>query len=102
MLTVFELLDVFTDTGTSDTRVTLNVHVVSQSEYDVLDLDGQFSSRREDEGLRLPDRGVDGLKDRDTEGGGLTRTGLGLSDDISTRNDGLDSSLLDSGRLLEV
>jgi hypothetical protein len=35
--------------------MTLHVHVVSQSENDVLDLDGQLSSRREDERLRLPD-----------------------------------------------
>ena len=102
VLAVFELLDVFADTGTTDTSVTLNVHVISQREDDVLDLNGQFSSRREDEGLRLPDRGVDGLKHRDTEGGGFTGTGLSLSDNISSRDDGLDSSLLDGGRLLEV
>lgn len=55
MLAVLEFLDVFPDTGPSDTRMTLHVHVVSQSENDVLDLDGQLSSRREDERLRLPD-----------------------------------------------
>jgi hypothetical protein len=102
MLAVLEFLDVFPDTGPSDTRMTLHVHVVSQGENDVLDLDGQLSSRREDERLRLPDWGIDGLKDGDAEGGGFTGTGLGLSDDISTGDDRLDGPLLDGRRLLEV
>ena len=102
MLAVLEFLDVFTDTGSSDTSVALNVHVVSQSQNDILDLDSQFSGRRENKSLSLPHRGINRLQYRDTEGGGFTGSGLSLSDDVSTGYDGLDGTLLNSGGLFEV
>lgn len=102
VLSVFELLDVFSDTGSTDTGVALDVHVVSQGEDYVLDLNSQFSSGREDESLTFSDGRVDRLEDRDTERRGLTGTRLSLGNDIPTGNDGQDGSLLDSGRLFEV
>jgi hypothetical protein len=42
------------------------------------------------------------LKDRDGKGSSLTSTRLGLSDTVSTGDDGHDSSLLDSRRSLET
>jgi hypothetical protein len=102
VLSVLELLDVLADTGAADTGVALDVHVVSQGKDDVLDLDGQFSCGRENEGLAFSDGGIDRLEDRDTERRGLTGTGLSLGDDVSAGDDGQDGSLLDSGGLLEV
>ena len=102
MLTILEFLDVFTNASSSNTGVALNVHVVPQSQNNILDLDSQFSGGRENESLSLPDGGIDGLQNRDTKGGGFTGTGLSLSDDVSTRDDGLDGTLLDSGGLFEV
>lgn len=102
VLPIFELLDILSDTGTTDTGVALNVHIISQRENDVLNLNGQFTSGREDQGLTFSDRRIDRLENRDTEGGGLTGTGLRLSDDIPTGNDRQNSSLLDSRGLFEV
>lgn len=102
MLPIFELLDVLSDTGTTDTSVALHVHVITQSENYVLDLNGQFTRRRENESLAFSDRGIDRLKDRDTKSGGFTGTGLRLRNDIPAGNDGQDGSLLDSRGLFEV
>lgn len=82
--------------------MTLHVHIISQSQNDILDLNSQFPRGGKDQGLGLTDGGVDGLEDGDGEGGGFTGTGLGLSDDVSAGGDGLDGSLLDGGGFLEV
>ncbi len=54
-----------TDAGTTDTRVTLNAHEVTDRDHDFLDLLRQFTSRGENEGLALLDVGIDLLQDRD-------------------------------------
>ena len=101
VLTVVELLDVLSDRRSSDARVALDVHVVTQREDDALDLGGELSGRREHERLGVADGGVDRLEDRDRERRRLTRSRLSLRDHISTLGDGQDRSLLDGGRLLE-
>lgn len=82
--------------------MTLHIHIIPQSQHDILDLDGQLSRGREDERLGLADGGVDGLEDGDGEGGGFTGTGLGLGDDVAAGGDGFNGSLLDGGGFLKV
>lgn len=48
-------------------------------------LEGQFTSRDEEEGLDLVDFRVDAFEGRDDEGGGFTRSVLGSGEDVSTR-----------------
>lgn len=115
VLTCVEFSDVFSDRGSSDAGVTLNVHVVcrgvgvsvrrskcvqgmltSESENDGLNLSCEFSRGREDECLSFPERSVDGLEDGDGEGRGFTGSGLSLRDHVSSLGDGQNRSLLDS------
>jgi hypothetical protein len=74
VLAVIEFADVFTDIGTADTCVALNlllilntqakyVEILSQSKNNRLDLCCQLPSRRENKCLGFPLRGADGLKD---------------------------------------
>lgn len=79
-----------------------DVHVVTESEDNGLDLHSQFSGWGEDQGLGLPQVGIDGLKHWDRKRRGFTGTGLGLCNDISATDDGDDRTLLDGGRFLEV
>jgi hypothetical protein len=62
--------------------VALNVHEVSDSNNDLLDLLSQLTGGGEDEGLALLDIGVELLEDGDRESGSLSGTRLGLSNDI--------------------
>ena len=101
VLPVIKLPDVLSEIGSSDAGVTLDVHVVSKSQHDLLDLDGQLPGGRQTENLGLPHSGVNTLEDGAGEGRGLSCSGLSLSDDITTLHDGLDCSLLDGGGLLE-
>jgi hypothetical protein len=48
------------------------------------------------------EKGTYPLENGDGEGGGLSGTGLGLSDTVTTSNNGHDSSLLDSRGSLET
>lgn len=45
LLTRLELSNVLSDTGSTDTSVTRDVHVVAQGEHNRLNLDGQLSRR---------------------------------------------------------
>lgn len=60
----------------------LNVHEITDSNNDLLDLLGQLTGGGEDQGLALLDVGVELLEDRDRESGSLSGTRLGLSDNI--------------------
>jgi hypothetical protein len=61
VLTILQLLDVLSDTSATDTGMALDVHVISQSKDDILDLNSEFSCGGKDKCLSFPDRGVDGL-----------------------------------------
>lgn len=74
VLTVFEFLDILANARSTDTGVALDVHVVSEGQDDVLDLNGEFSCRGKDERLAFPDGGVDGLEDGDAECCGFSGT----------------------------
>lgn len=79
---VLEGLHVITDAGATNAGVALNVHEVTDSDDDLLDLLGQLTGRSENQGLALLQAGVDLLEDRDGEGGGLAGTRLGLSNNV--------------------
>ena len=95
MLPVVQLADVLAQVGPSDAGVALDVHVVTQGQDNLLDLDSQLPGGREAEHLGLPDGRVDALKDGHREGRGLSCAGLSLSYDVATLDNRLDSSLLD-------
>ena len=63
MLSILELANVLADGGATNTRVALNVHVVSQREDNRLDLSCKFSGGRQDERLSLSNSDIDGLED---------------------------------------
>jgi hypothetical protein len=62
----------------------LNVHEVTDGDNDLLDLLSKLTSRGQDEGLALLDRGVNLLKDGNGESSRLASTRLGLGNDIVT------------------
>lgn len=95
MLTVVQFPNVLAQVCSSNAGVTLHVHVVSEGQHHLLDLDRQLPGRRETEHLGLPDGGVDALQDGDGEGGSLSCSRLGLGNDVTTLDDRLDGSLLD-------
>ena len=101
MLAIVQLPDVLAQVGASYARVALDVHVVSQGQHHLLDLDSQLSGRGQTEDLGLPDRGVNALQDGAGESGCFSSSGLSLSNNISSLHYGLDGSLLDSGGLLK-
>ena len=100
--TLLQFAHVLADVGPTNTGVAFNVHVVSESYDHLLDLLSKLAGRREDESLGAFDREVELLEDGDGEGRSLASTGLGLSDDIVTLDDGDDRTLLDGGRALET
>lgn len=99
---VLEGLHVVTDAGATDAGVALDAHEVANGDDDLLDLLGQLTRGGEDEGLARLDVGVDLLQNRDGEGGGLSGTGLGLSNDIVALDDGHDGALLNGRGALET
>lgn len=83
--TLTEGSHVLTDVGTSNTGVALKlVHEVTNGNNDLLDLLGQLTGRSKDQSLAGLDIGVDLLESGNGEGGSLSGTRLGLSDDIVT------------------
>ena len=61
VLPILELTNVLANGGTTNTRVALDIHIVSQSEDDRLDLSRKLSGRGQYERLRLSNGDVDGL-----------------------------------------
>ena len=97
VLTIVELANILSNVGATNASMALDVHVVSQSHHNALNLGRKFAGRGKDEGLGLADGGVDDLKHRDREGGRFTGTGLGLGDGVATLADLNDGAGLDSG-----
>ena len=60
------------------------LHEVTDGNNDLLDLLSQLTGGGKDQSLAALDLGVDLLQSGDGEGGSLTSTGLGLSDNIVT------------------
>ena len=72
MLSVIQLPDILTQVGPPNAGVTLHVHVVSQGQNYLLDLNCQLPGGGQAQHLGLPHGGVNALQDADREGGGLT------------------------------
>ena len=102
MSTFLQLGHVLADIGTTDTSVAFDVHVVSESDNNLLNLLSELTGRCEYESLSLLDVDIELLEDRDGKGCGLASAGLSLSDDIVTLDDRDDRTLLYSGRALET
>ena len=119
MLAIIQLPDIFSQVGSSNTRVTLNIHVVTKGQDNLLDLNCQLSSWRQAQNLQnklkhfisslslmsnlsLPDCGINALENSTGEGRSFTGSRLCLGDNITTLHDGLDGSLLDGGRFLKT
>jgi len=71
-------------------------------EVHLLDLLSQLTGWGKDESLGLQKSKVELLEDTNGEGGGLSSSGLGLSDDIASLGEWKDSTLLNSGGLFET
>lgn len=78
-----ESVHVIADSGTTNAGVALDVHEVTNGNDDLLDLLGQFTGGSDNQSLASLDVGVELLQSRDGESGGLSGSGLGLSDDIA-------------------
>lgn len=101
MLAVVQFPDVLPEVGAADAGVALHVHVVSEGQHDLLDLNGQLTGRRQAQHLGFSDRRVDGLQQGDGKRRCFAGTRLGLRNDIPTLYDGLDCSLLNCRGLLK-
>lgn len=82
--TVTEGSHVLTDVGTTNTGVALDTHEVTNGNNDLLDLLGQLTGGSKDQSLASLHIGVNLLESGNGEGGSLSGTRLGLSDDIVT------------------
>jgi hypothetical protein len=93
--TFLELLHILTNISATDTSVALDVHIVTESNDDLLDLLSELTGGREDERLSALDGHVEFLEDGDGKRGGLASARLGLGNDIVTFDNGDNSTLLD-------
>ena len=82
--TLTEGSHVLTDVGTTNTGVAIDFHEVTNGNNDLLDLLGQLTGGSKDQSLAGLNIGVDLLESGNGEGGSLSGTRLGLSDDIVT------------------
>merc|ERR1719398_52495 len=102
VLASVQLPHVLSDRGAANAGVTLGAHVVTQGHHHLLDLLGQLPGGGQEEGLALPQVGVDLLQDGDGEGRGLTGSRLSLGDNIHALDARDNGSLLDSRWLLKT
>jgi len=100
--TLLQLAHILADVGSTDTGVTFDVHIVAESNDDLLNLLSKLAGRGEDESLGALEREVEFLEDGDGEGGGFASAGLSLGDDIVGLDDRDDRTLLNGGRTLKT
>jgi hypothetical protein len=79
---ILEGLHVITNAGAANAGVALNIHEVTNSNDDLLNLLGQLAGWGEDESLAGLERGIDFLEDGNGEGGGLASSGLRLRNNV--------------------
>lgn len=70
--TILKSLHVITNAGTTNACMALNIHEISDSNNDLLDLLSQLTGWGEDQSLALLDGGIELLEDGDRESGGLS------------------------------
>lgn len=97
-----EFSHILTDVGAADASQALDVHVVTKSDDNLVNLEGKLASRGEDQSLSAFDLGIEPLQDRNRECGGLACARLSLSNNIVTLDDRDDCSLLNSGWSFET
>lgn len=102
MLSVVQFSDIFTEIGSSDTGMALDIHEISQGQDYLLDLCGQLPGGGEAQYLGFANCRVQWLKDGNGECCSFTGTGLCLGNDISALYNWLNTSLLDSRGLLKT
>ena len=93
--TGLEGLNVAAHGSTTDGGMDGDFQVQTNGGDDLLDLQGQLSGGGQDQSLGGLEILINVLQSRDGEGGGLTGTRLGLSQNVLTLGDWQDSSLLD-------
>lgn len=93
--TRLDLVNVVTDGSTTNTGKAGDVHVLTKSNDDRLNLLGQLTSGGQDKSLGLLELAVDLLQDTNGKSGSLTGTRLGLGDNITVTSDGDNGALLD-------
>lgn len=91
---LLELGHILTDVGAADTNMAFDMHVITESDNDFLNLLRELTCRGEDKRLSALDGHVEPLQDRDGEGGGLASSGLRLGNHIVAFDDGHNSALL--------
>jgi hypothetical protein len=97
-----EAEDVVAKGGSSGSDHDLNAGVLAERLADLRCLEGELTSGDEEEGLDLLDFGVDTLEGRNDEGGGLSRSVLGTSEDVATGESDGDGFFLNGRGTLEL
>lgn len=82
MDTVLQGFNIFTDIGTPNAGMTVDVHEITDGNDDLLDLGSQFTGWGQDQSLAGLEVDLDLLEDGYGEGGGLSGTRLRLSNNI--------------------
>jgi hypothetical protein len=81
---ILDGLDVVTDSSATNASVGIDVHEITDSNDDLLDLLRQLTSGSKDESLAFLELRVNVLKNGDGECGSFASTGLGLGDNVAT------------------
>ncbi len=87
-----------TDAGSTVYGGRADEHAFGKLDDFVADLAREFTGRSKDDSLGTADFRIDLLEKRDDERGGLTGTGLGLTYDVLSFENGADDFFLDFGR----
>lgn len=99
--TIIQTTNVLSHALSSDAGVTLDLHVSTDGDKDLLGLFGQLTSGREDQGLGLHQRGINVLQNTNAEHSGLSSSGLRLSNHVTSLNDRENGTLLNSRGLFK-
>merc|ERR1711963_46946 len=100
--TLAEDLGIIGDAGSTNARMATDLKVITQVGHHLVDLLGQLTSRSQNEGLGLVGGLIDALEGTNGEGSGLTGTGLSLSDQVASRGQRKDSTLLNGRGFLKT
>ena len=79
---ILERLHIISYAGTPNASMAFNVHEITNSDNDFLDLLGKFACRSQNERLARLDIRIELLENGDRESGGLSGTRLGLCDNV--------------------
>ncbi len=97
-----QLANIVPNIGTSDARVALGLHEVSELDDNLLNLLGQFAGRCKEKRLAGAILDIDALQYTDSKGGCLACSTLRLANGVTSPDQRKDTFLLDSRRLFET